>query len=459
MLPPARLFPENGHAVMRSDWTPEATYALFRCGRFGEIDGAWGRNNADNLQFVITKAGILAADTGAVHSLNNAALGFAGSQVHSDGLPHIREYARQTIAHNSITVGSAPLELRGWKDALLGTVRSGGQSPIQDKSWWKAWGLPEPKPGDRPFKEGAIVAYETSPLFDYAAGDATHSYPPTRVKSITRQFVYLRPDTFVIFDRVASAEAGWETNWLLHALYEPAFDGQKVPDLSLAPDRQLVVTPDGASTAPNPKPGGRFLHSGGSTFTIDDRWPGMTGRLFVKILRPETDRRVLRTVGGPWHEFEVEGINYGPTEDTYAKHQKQRKAHDRENSIGLEGWRIELSPKDRPNSTDFLVVLQTSDQTTRKMATVERIERPEEIGAKVMAGTRVYEVTFATQGPLGGHMRISESGKVVVDRELAAAIEDNYRKWLEDPRYKNWTNRPEYMKFIGPETDRVGESR
>ena len=26
------------------DWTPDATYALFRCGRYGEIDGYWGRN-------------------------------------------------------------------------------------------------------------------------------------------------------------------------------------------------------------------------------------------------------------------------------------------------------------------------------------------------------------------------------------------------------------------------------
>ena len=60
MLPPARFFPENGHVVMRSDWTPGATYALFRCGRYGEIDGAWGRNNADNLHFIINKRGILA---------------------------------------------------------------------------------------------------------------------------------------------------------------------------------------------------------------------------------------------------------------------------------------------------------------------------------------------------------------------------------------------------------------
>jgi hypothetical protein len=449
MLPPARLFPENGHVVMCSDWTPGATYALFRCGRYGEIDGLWGRNNADNLHFIINKRGILAADTGAVHSLNNAALGFAGSQVHSDSLPHIQEYARQTIAHNSITVGSDPLELRGWNGAVLGTVRGGGQSPIQDKTWWKAWGLSQPKPGDRPFKQGEIVAYETSPWFDYAAGDATHSYPPTRVRSITRQFVYLRPETFVVFDRVVNAAAGLQTKWLLHSLGEPAFDGQKVSDPSLSPERQRVVTPDGTSMVPSPQPGGRFLHVGGSVFTIDDRWPGMTGRLFVKILLPGDDGRVLQTVGGPWHEFEVEGINYGPTEDTYTKQQSERKAHDRENSIGLRGWRIELSPKGKPAAVSFLAVLQTADQSTRAMAPVERIERPGQVGARVTVGETDYEVTFATQGPPGGQFKVSKAGRLVVDRALTAGVENNYTKWSGDPRYKTWMTRPEYKSFIG----------
>ena len=450
MLPPARLFPENGHVVMRSDWSPDATYALFRCGRYGEIDGLWGRNNADNLHFIINKRGILAADTGAVHSLNNAALAFAGSQVHSDNLPHIREYARQTIAHNSIVVGNDPVELRGWNGALLGTVRSGGQSPIQDKSWWKAWGLPEPKGNPRGFKEGEIVAYETSPLFDYAAGDATHSYPPTRVKSITRQFVYLRSDTFVIFDRVVTVQSGLSVRWLLHSLYEPQFDGRKAADLSLASEKQLVVTPNGDSTALNPRPGGRFLHAGGNTFLIDDNGPRMTGRLVAKVLLPEEDARVLRTIGGPWHEFEVDGINYGPTEDTYTTNQRERKAHAGENSIGLEGWRIELSPRVNSTTAHFLVVLQATDQATSgPMLLAERLERRGQIGAKVTVGNMVYEVTFAVAGPPAANVRIHQSGKLILDRALARAVEDNYRKWSDDPRYRAWMMRPEYKNFIG----------
>ncbi|HPD16784.1 MAG TPA: heparinase II/III family protein [Planctomycetota bacterium] len=450
-LPPARLFPENGHVVMRSDWTRDATYALFRCGRYGEIDGWWGRNNADNLHFIIEKRGMLAADTGAVHSLNNAALGFAGSQVHSDSLPHITEYARQTIAHNSITVGSEPITHVDWQGRPTGNVvRRGGQSPVQAKAWWPLWGLPEPKPADRPFREGQIVAYETSPLFDYAAGDATHSYPPTRVKSITRQFLYLRPDIFVVFDRVIAAEAGLETVWMLHSLYEPGWNGRREADESLPPDKQFALSADGKAKLPNPRPGGRFLHTGGDTFKIDDQWPGMRGRLFARILEPSEEARVIRTIGGPWHDFEVDGINYGPTQDTYAKHQGARNEHNRENSIGVEGWRIELSPRERPASTRFLVVLFAADQQTEAMPVVERIEVEGRLGARiVVAGKTTYEVVFDTSGQVGGHIRIAEAGRPLLDRRLTNTVEDNYRQWSADPRYRAWAERPEFRNFIG----------
>lgn len=449
MLPPARLFPENGHAVMRSDWSPDAVYALFRCGRFGEIDGYWGRNNADNLHFLIARRGILAADTGGVHSLNNAALGFAGARTQGENRPHLTGYARQTIAHNSITIGREPLELRGWKDKLLGTVRRGGQSPIQDKSWWKLWGLPERKPGMRPFREGQIVAYETSPLFDYAAGDAAHSYPPTRVKSIVRQFVYLRPDLFVIFDRVVAARAGLETIWNLHALYEPAWNGTREADPSLPPEKQLVIAADGSGTAPNPKPGGRFLHTDGDTFTLDDKWEGMTGRLFAKILLPREPERFVRTIGGAWHDFEVDGVNLGPTDETYGRRKGGRNSHSRENSIGVEGWRIEVSPRDRRAATQFLTVLFAAEQSARQMPPAELIQDGERVGAAVTVGPRRWRVTFATAGPVGGHVSLVDGEKTLIDRALAAVVEDNYKKWSGDPRYETWMTRPEYRSFIG----------
>ena len=191
---------------------------------------------------------------------------------------------------------------------------------------------------------------------------------------------------------------------------------------------------------------------------VDDQWLDMTGRLFGKILVPEDGSRIVRTVGGPWHDFEVEGVNYGPTEDTYAdnKSLRHRKEHDRENSIGLGGWRIELSPKDDPVGTNFLVVFQAANRTNESMVPAESIERDGQTGAKVTVGPAAYEVTFATDGPTRGHIRVARAGKVLLDRPLAAEVEDSYEKWSEDPRYEAWMTRPEYRSFIGnqknPET-------
>ena len=70
-------------------------------------------------------------------------------------------------------------------------------------------------------------------------------------------------------------------------------------------------------------------------------------------------------------------------------------------------------------------------------------------GAKLTVGTRRYQVTFATAGPVGGHIAIAEGGKPILDRALAGNVEDNYGKWAADPRYKTWTTRPEYRSFIG----------
>ncbi len=447
-LPPARLFPENGHAVMRSDWTAGATYALFRCGRFGEIDGYWGRNNADNLHFLIGRRGILAADTGGVHSLNSGAMGFAGARSMGEERPHVTHYARQTIAHNSITVGRRPLELRGYKDRLLGVVVRGGQSPIQQPGWWKAWGIERPRGQSRPFREGRIVAYETSPLLDYAAGDATHSYPPQRVRSATRQFLYLRPDTFVVFDRVRPAKDDLEVIWNLHALYEPRWSRRRQADDSLPPDRQLAVAPDGRSMVPNPSPGGRYLHTGEGTFTLDDRWPGMTGRLFVRPLLPAEPDRTVRTMGGPWHEFEVNGVNYGPTARTYDECKGSKSEHNRANTIGVGGWRIEISHERPGGERRFLVVLHAAEQATPAMPPVAPLSPPRGAGVRITVGGRVYDVTFATAGPPGGRVKVSEGGRTST-HELARNVQDHYCRWSGHPHFAAWRDRREYRTVIG----------
>ena len=93
-LPEIRYFDRMGFVTMRSGWDKDATMAHFQCGPFEIWDGRWGRNNADNNSFlIISRGGCMAADTGTRWG-NGEGLG-----------GHMQMYFRQTVAHNSVTVG------------------------------------------------------------------------------------------------------------------------------------------------------------------------------------------------------------------------------------------------------------------------------------------------------------------------------------------------------------------
>ena len=72
-----------------------------------------------------------------------------------------------------------------------------------------------------------------------------------------------------------------------------SLDGEDL--LSLPPEKQLVVAPDGVSTSHNPKPGGRFLHTGGDTFLIDDKGPGMTSNVSIIVAEARDTLKVVNS--------------------------------------------------------------------------------------------------------------------------------------------------------------------
>ena len=59
------------------------------------------------------------------------------------------------------------------------------------------------------------------------AGDATRAYSPRKLERFTRQIVYLRPDTFIIFDRVKSTQPEFKKTWLLQAAHTPTKVGDR----------------------------------------------------------------------------------------------------------------------------------------------------------------------------------------------------------------------------------------
>jgi len=405
---------------MRSDWGEDATVALFRCGRFGEIDSPNGRNQSDNLHFIIYKNGYLAPDTGCVHAGNEINWRMRDAQRLNFGLvepSNLYNYGRQTIAHNSITVGRGLYEVRGPGNRVMFTSVRGGQCLQQKPEWFRAWGVEETWRYPSSFKEGEITAYSTSPEYDYACGDATYSYPPERVKKITRQFVYLKPDLFVIFDRVTPADPKLDVIWNLHAYTRPAWNGK---------------------TEPVAGKEGHFLHAGGDTFTTTNPAGAF---LETRLLLPAEADRVVRTIGGKGHDFEADGVNYGVTEETY------RLLDERKGDGGLEGvggWRIEVQPNRVDGEVHYLHVLRVGAPIAGAKAPLEAtlLKQPGRTGVNIRLRATEAAIMFNTVGETGGRLVLDGRRE-----NLVTKVEDNYDRWKDDPRYTEWQTN-EFMRTV-----------
>jgi len=406
-FPPSRFFLTRGFASMRESWDEDATFVHFRCGAWGGLGD--GRHNADNNTFTIYKKGILALDTGGQHALDAHALKFKPG-----GNYHNRHYSSETIAHNGILV-QHPIDDAFWRK--YGKRNTGGQILRRwPREWSQARGV---KPGGLCWR-GRILAWETSPDYDYVCGDATKSYSPTTVDSFTRQLVYVRPNLVFLFDRVAAARDGCRTTWLLHTADRPKIGGKETPDKRVHPE-------------------GHYLWQG-SVVTVTDEQMG--GRMFCKMLLPE--KREVRLLGGEGHEFELpDGTNPGPTPETYELPADSRAIREsRAEGEGLRGWRIEVEGPSGSRSARFLHVFQTCEGSTPRMAPCALVEREGMVGARVEIAGRTVQVLFRERGPIGGRISIKRGEKAVVDRALATTIEDNYRRWKGHPDYEKWMTDP-----------------
>jgi hypothetical protein len=158
----------------------------------------------------------------------------------------------------------------------------------------------------------------------YVAGDCTRAYSPEKLACFTRQIVFLRPGTFVIFDRVISKRPDFNKTWLLQAMKVPSRVGQN-----------LVIT--------NGK-----------------------GRLFVQTLLPSNPE--IRLVEGS-DLYSYGGKTYLPAQDTGPAPQ----------------CRIEISPSASQTADYFLHVLTAADAGTSSVeqATLERTDQE----VTVMIGT------------------------------------------------------------------------
>jgi len=200
----SHISPGPGYVYARSSWDEDATYFFFKCG-----DRFTAHQHLDVGHFLIYKYEELAGD---------------GGHYDSFGSVHDVNYHVRTIAHNTILVYDPDEE---WPGIRAGSVT--GNDGGQHHNWPHHNGAvidPEAWDKDRELYDIAdILAYEDHGDYMYVAGDCTRAYSPAKIEYFTRQIVFLRPGTFVIFDRVRSRDPDFRKTWLLQAMKRPAIIG------------------------------------------------------------------------------------------------------------------------------------------------------------------------------------------------------------------------------------------
>ncbi|WP_173118182.1 DUF4962 domain-containing protein [Paenibacillus qinlingensis] len=164
-LPDARWFQDVGLVAMHSKlYDPDRVSFYFKSSPYGSFN----HSHADQNSFVLNAFGeSLAIESGYYD--------YYGSN-------HDLNYAKQTLSSNAITYD-------GKQGQPIGNIEA----------------------------DGRIYGFVTHPDFDAASGDASAAYPGVLTKA-GRQVIYVRPNMFVVIDKLQSANpAGNEFEWRLHA--------------------------------------------------------------------------------------------------------------------------------------------------------------------------------------------------------------------------------------------------
>ena len=307
-MPDAWFFSDMGTVYMRSGWnyseTSEDIYAVFRC----EAMNA-GHTHAHQNHILIARGNdLLAIDSGA----------YDGSTT-----SHHFNYFSRTIAHNTVTVYDP-------SETTFGSyANDGGQ--IMPK------GLPT-RFGDASGPEyyrGEVEAFKDTGTFTYMKGDATEAYSSSKVELFTREIVHLKPDVFVILDRVTATSPSFTKRWLLHTINQPVINGNTAT-----------------------------ITRGNSKLVVTSVLPADGG---------------ITRVGGPGHEFDVNGTNY-PQSQTWTE--------------DMGAWRLEISPGTDAAEHFFLTVLCVADAGAAN-PDVELIEGDEMVGVQVDGHVVLFSATGA----------------------------------------------------------------
>ena len=306
-----------GHIAMRSGVGDKDTYAVFLTERKDR-----SRQHYDLNHFVIYKNGYRALDSGARPQ---------------PGL-HTPYYYGRTVAHNCITI-----------------TMPGEQVP---KAWGRAASHEDPETpvpndgGQNNNRAGKLLAHKESEEYVYIASDATRCYNSSKAEQVVREFVWLKPDIFVIYDRVVSDKADYAKHWLYHTVSEPVMNGK-------------------------------------SEFSEVSQG----GKSICRTLLPK--KAVVEFIGGEGKQFWSDGKNWPIPEYKKEDPMFKRYRNTPRNNHPLVGqWRVEVSPKKAATNDHFLHIIQVGDESLQSLPQTECKDGKEAVTLDFDYGGKHYSLSF-----------------------------------------------------------------
>lgn len=298
-----------GEVFMRSGTGANDTYCLFASG--GQVDN---HKHFDNNHFTIYKYGFRALDSGTRPE---------------PGL-HLPYYYARTVAHNCVTV-RMPGEVMPsyWGEA----------APEEDST------LPVPNDGGQCSALGSVLkSMRETTTYVALSSDATACYHSSKVSLVERDFVWLKPDLFVVFDRVESKNKNYPKKWLLHTINEPQMNGAM----------------EWSET------------SGGGKMICRTLWPA---------------NAAVEKIGGEGREYWSDGRNWPLPVDLPSN------IPDR-NEPNFGRWRVEVSPGSAALRDCFLHMIMVGDTTLTSLPESETWESGGKIHIRFVYGGNQFVLSF-----------------------------------------------------------------
>jgi len=315
----ARHFETLGQIYMRSAWAPDATYCSFTAG-----SSLANHKHFDENNFTIFKYDHLALDSG----------DRAGETDYN-----LCYYYSQSVAHNVVLIHKPGEPLpQHWGIKIQ-------DDPVANENY-----------GGMVNMTGSVVkAFETGDRFTYVASDATFCYGEKATEAV-RQFVFVYPDYFIVYDRVGASDPSYRKEWLLHFKNKPVVK------------KNLTRADCG------------------------------DGRLFCQTFLPEDAAFSLE--GGKGREYWVRDCNY-PLAPKYEKEYAEDAAR-RGRGPYTGAWRLEIKPGEERSDDRFLNVLTAAyvDRTKPVDARYFRENGQDCVALKTEDGRITFR--FNIDGEIGG---------------------------------------------------------